>query len=32
MAYMRVEELVFHISIEGGTAGGLIYSKLLEML
>ena len=31
MACMRVEELVFHISNEGGIAAGLIYSKLLDM-
>jgi len=32
MAYMRVEELVIHISIEGGTVAGLNHSELLEML
>lgn len=32
MAYMRVEELVFHILNEGGIAVGLNHSELLEML
>ena len=32
IACMRVEELVFHISNEGGIAAGLTHSELLEML
>ena len=32
IACMRVEEIVFHISNEGGIAAGLNHSELLEML